>query len=440
MLLALALRLFHLGHQSLWVDEIYTWYGMAPYGPLAPADLFAQAHGPLVLLLLHAWSHIGGDSETWLRLPLALASVALVPAIAGLARRAAGEEAALPAAFLVALSPFVTWYGQELRNYAFVFLWATLALSATLDYRARGRTKDLAMLALWTALALLSNLNGAFLAMVTFGALALFPPAGRRRLAPLAVALAAVLLVLLPWVLNYFHLFEFARLVPGRAPLPEETPLRAVNFSWPAVPYTFFAFSVGYTLGPSLRAMHEHPGLAALRPHVIVLALTALAFGGLALAGLRAMARRRFALGLLAAALFVPMVCVAYFALQNFKTFHPRYLAVGYPGWIVFLAAGYAALPRAPRYVLGGLAAALCALALYHHDFDPAYGKEDFVAPPRTSRRTSCRATRSWRPGATRRSTTTGAITCPGTGGPRPACSGWATRATPASRPVSPPS
>jgi FtsH-binding integral membrane protein len=234
------------------------------------------------------------------------------------------------------------------------------------------------LLALWSALGILSNLNGAFLAAVTFGALVVRPPAGRRRLLPIAVALAGVGLVFLPWAMTYFHLFEFGRLVPGRAALPEEMPLRAVNFAWPAVPYTFYAFSVGYTLGPSLRELHAHTGLAALRPHALVLALTALAFGGLALAGLKAMARRTFALALLGAALFLPMAAVVYFALQNFKTFHPRYLAVGFPGWIVLLAAGYVALPRAPRAVLGALAVALCAVSLAHHAFDPAYGKEDF--------------------------------------------------------------
>jgi len=380
-LLALFLRLFRIGHQSLWVDEIFTWYGSAGYGPLVPADVLSDRHGALVHVIVHAWSSWFGDSEGALRLPMALATVALVPAVAGLARRIAGETAVLPAASLVALSPFVTWYGQELRSYAFVFLWATLALSATLEYRAHGRPRDLALLVLWSLLGILSNLNGVFLVPVTFGALAVSPPPGRRRLLPLVVALGAVGLVLLPWILNYFHLFEFARLVPGRAPMPEELPLRGLpSFAWPAIPYTFFAFSVGYTLGPSLRLLHAHQGLAALLPFAPVLALVGLAFGTLAVFGLKALARRGFALFLLAGALVVPMAFVTWFALQNFKTFHPRYLGTGFPGWIVLLAAGFAALARPWRVVVGGLVVVLCALSLANDYFVPAYGKEDFRA------------------------------------------------------------
>jgi len=378
-LLALFLRLFRIGHQSLWVDEVFTWYNSAAYGPLVPADVLSDRHGALMHLLVHAWSAWFGDAEGVMRVPMALATVALVPAVAALARRVAGEAAVLPAAFLVALSPFVTWYGQELRGYAFVFLWSTLALCAALDYRAHGRTRDLALLALWSAICILSNLNGALLVPVTFGGLALSPPPGRRRLVPLAVALAAVGLVLLPWILNYFHIFEFARLVPGRAPMPEELPLRGLpNFAWPAIPYTFLAFSVGYTLGPSLRLLHAHQGLAALRPFVPVVALSGLAFGTLAVCGLRVLARRRFALALLAGALFAPMALVTWFALQNFKTFNPRYLVTGFPGWIVLLAAGFVALSRPWRALVGGLVVVLCVLSLGNEYFVPAYGKEDF--------------------------------------------------------------
>ncbi len=380
-LLALALRLFRLGHQSLWVDEIDTWFASAPTGPLTFADLLVDRHGPLVSLLLHGWMRAFGDSEFSLRLPFAIAGALVVPAVAGLARRVAGERAALPAAVIVALSPFAVWYGQEARNYSFVFLWAALALNAALDYRAHGRARDLTALAAWSLLGILSNLNGALLVPVTFGALALAPPAGRARLAPLAVTLGAMALVLAPWALRYFHVFEFGRLMPGRDVLPGETPLRGLpNFSWPAVPYTFYAFSVGYSLGPTLRAMHVHPGLAALRPYAAWFLVVGVVFGTLAVRGLASLRARRFESALLVAAFVVPAVVVAYFAAQNFKTFHPRYLGVALPGWWAALAAGWVACGRGARIALGGAVLALCGIALCHHYADPAYGKDDFRA------------------------------------------------------------
>jgi 4-amino-4-deoxy-L-arabinose transferase-like glycosyltransferase len=381
---ALALRLFHLGHQSLWVDEIFTWKAAIPHGPFGWADLLDDTHGPLVSAFLHAWIRVFGDSEFALRLPMALATVALVPALAFLVRRAAGERAFLPAAWLTALSPFVVWYGQELRNYAFVMLWATLALDATLAYRASGRARDLALLVLWSAIGILSNLNGVLLLPVTFGLLLLAPPRGRPRVWPLAAGLGVLLLILSPWILRYLGVLEIQRLVPGREALPAEAPLRgSTTFAWAAIPFTFYVFSVGYSLGPSLRALHEQSAIAAIRPHLPVIALTGLLFGALALTGFAALGRRRFARALLAASILVPLAAVSYFALMNFKPFNPRYLAVALPAWFTLLAAGWAAWSRPVRVLAGALVLAMFGVSLAQHYGREEYAKEDFRAAAR---------------------------------------------------------
>ncbi|MEP7028989.1 MAG: glycosyltransferase family 39 protein [Candidatus Eisenbacteria bacterium] len=379
MLVALALRLFHLGHQSLWVDEIFTWKAAIPHGPFGWADLLDDTHGPLVSGFMHIWIALFGDSEFVLRLPMALATTALVPAVAVLARRAAGDRAFLAAAWLTALSPFVTWYGQELRNYAFVLLWATLALDATLAYRVGGRSRDLAKLVLWSALGILSNLNGLFLLPVTFGALLAAPPHGRSRVAPIVLAFGALAIVLSPWILRYLGVFEIHRLLPGREALPAELPLRgATTFAWPAVPFTFYVFSVGYSLGPSLRALHEQSAWRAIVPHLPVIGLTGVVFGALALTGLAALGRRRFARAVLAGSIVLPLACVAYFAVMNFKPFNPRYLAVALPAWFVLIAAGYTAWLRPVRLMTGVFVLGLFGVSLFQHYGHVEYAKEDF--------------------------------------------------------------
>jgi mannosyltransferase len=327
----------------------------------------------------HAWIGLFGDSEASLRMPFALASVALVPAVAFLARRAAGDRTFLWAAWITALSPLVTWYGQEMRNYAFAFLWAALAYDATLAYRATGRNRDLALLALWCALGVLTNLNALLLIPVLFGALVLSPPKGRGRLVPPLVALVAIGVVFLPWALHYLGLLEFNRLVPGREALPLEQPLRGTTtFAWPAIPFTFFVFSIGYTLGPSLRALHASTALAMLKPHLLEISATGVVFGALALAGVWSLRRRRFVLLLFVTAIVVPLASVTYFALMNFKTFNPRYLSTALPVWFVLLAAGLVALPRRPRIALALGVVLLFAASLKNHYFAPDYAKDDF--------------------------------------------------------------
>jgi len=102
-----------------------------------------------------------------------------------------------------------------------------------------------------------------------------------------------------------------------------------------------------------------------------------LVFGALGLAGLRAVARRGRLLDTLLWLGF-PILMVSYFAAQNFKVFHPRYLAVAAPGFLLVLAAGLVSLPRRWRWGAGIAVAALWGVSLAHHYFRPEYGKDDY--------------------------------------------------------------
>ena len=178
---------------------------------------------------------------------------------------------------------------------------------------------------------------------------------------PLVLAGAAIGVILLPWALQYLHLLEFNRLVPGRAPLPEETPLRgATTFTWAAIPYTLFVDAIGDTLGPSLRALHEMPPSEAIRPHLVTIAATGLVFGAVALAGAWSLRGRRFTLALLLSVFLLPLLVVSYFAIMNFKTFNARYASSGLPAWFALLAAGFVALPGRLRIVAASCALLLC--------------------------------------------------------------------------------
>ena len=72
-LVAAFLRFFHLGHQSLWIDEAMMWYSTGIGTPLTIAGLLEKTHGPLFAAVLQAWCGIAGDSEWALRAPSAVA-------------------------------------------------------------------------------------------------------------------------------------------------------------------------------------------------------------------------------------------------------------------------------------------------------------------------------------------------------------------------------
>lgn len=386
---AAVLRLWNLGAQSLWIDEIFTWQTSSPHGPLTWLDVVTNLNSPLVSAFSHVWMQLAGPSEFALRLPMALASIALVPAIATLARRVAGEEAFLPAAWLTALSPFVTWYGQEFRGYIFAMLFATLALLALLDAQERGRWRDVIALALWTVLGALSNMSVVLLVPVFAGALFLAPPPGRSRWGGPLLYLGLVTLALSPWILHHLiqrlGWLEWGRLVPGRPAGTVEAPLRGdTTFSWAGIPFTFYVLSVGYSLGPSLRDLHAGGArLDTLVPFAPAILASALTFGMLALVGTFALGEpgppasrpRRWLLG---AVLLVPIATVTWFALSNFKVYNPRYVAVGLPAYLCLLAAGWASLARPARRLAAAAVIVLFALAHLHQGWGARYAKDDF--------------------------------------------------------------
>src|SRR5439155_15824575 len=131
----LALRLFRLGHQSLWIDELFTWISAAIHQPFGLKDWLENLHGPLYGAIVHYWGSLAGDSEWAMRFPSAVLGALSVPACAWLAARWLGRETAVPAAWLAAGSPFLVWYGQEARNYAML---VTLAGAGGALLLARG--------------------------------------------------------------------------------------------------------------------------------------------------------------------------------------------------------------------------------------------------------------------------------------------------------------
>ncbi len=380
MIAAAFLRLFRLGSQSLWVDEFFSWRSAGVGEAWNLSRVLEDVHGPIYSLGLHLWTQLAGDSEWALRLPSALLGVALVAAISRLAARWLGEETAVPAAWLAAGSPFLIWYAQEARNYTLLMLCACLATAILLGLRRHVNASGVTayLIAAWAGL--LSNLSFALLAAAHLRWWLATPGSRALRLTRACGVAAVLLLLASPWIPGIRGVWDWQRLKPIREVGATETPLRGrTTFHAAALPFAAASFALGYTLGPPVRELREHPGFATLRPHLIPLGVAALVFGTLTVLGARAL-HRRGRLGEAVLWILVPMVLVSYFALQNFKVFHPRYLSVGVPAYLALLAAGLADLSLRRRVGFAVAIAMLWAFSLQHHYFDPRYGKEDMRA------------------------------------------------------------
>ena len=198
LLLALGLRLYHLGSRTLWTDEGSTWVASSlGFQDLIHRCLTRDASPPLYYLLTSFAIHLA-DDEAHLRLVSVLASVALVWLTYRLARLGLARAAASFAALLCALAPFQLMYAQEARTYTLVavFLVAAVFLYArALASPKAGRWPAFVVamaLGMWTQ-------TIAVLGIAAQGTIAVLTPEGRRRFAPWVLALFVAALCYAPW-------------------------------------------------------------------------------------------------------------------------------------------------------------------------------------------------------------------------------------------------
>lgn len=127
LVIGLAVRLFRIDHQPLWLDEALTSQRVhLGLGDLV-VDSFSNRHMPTYFMLLQLLTPFT-STDAWLRIPSALFGALSAIMVFVIARRLGGRSAALFAGLLMALSPLQVQYGQEARSYTLVTLLITIAL------------------------------------------------------------------------------------------------------------------------------------------------------------------------------------------------------------------------------------------------------------------------------------------------------------------------
>lgn len=127
LLLAAILYLYHIGTESLWIDELFS--------VLDAKQLKLNAVRPLYFMLLHVWM-LFGTSDAWLRGLGVLFGLGSVFLTYQLGRRLAGELTGIVAALLLAVLPLFINHAQEVRMYTlstFLCLGGTLILTDVLE-------------------------------------------------------------------------------------------------------------------------------------------------------------------------------------------------------------------------------------------------------------------------------------------------------------------
>ncbi len=138
---AYAIRLYRLGAESLWYDETVSAYmARQPLSDMV-AHTAHDIHPPGYYALLHAWSLLSSPFE-WLGMEYIFAYPSVwfgmisITLLVPIGRRLVGERPTILAVWLAAVSPFLVWYGQEVRMYTVGGALGMLSLYAAIRYLA----------------------------------------------------------------------------------------------------------------------------------------------------------------------------------------------------------------------------------------------------------------------------------------------------------------
>jgi mannosyltransferase len=200
--LAAALRLSTLGLQGFWFDEAFTPVHVLHHSLFKTLDGITRTENSPPLWYIVEWVayRVLGSGEWALRLPSALAGIALVPVAWGIGRELAGRAAAIATAAIVAVDPIFVWYSQEARVYGLYAFASAVLMLCFLRVLSRPQERSPWIgFAIAGALALLTHYFTAFL-LAGMAVWLLWRSETRRRCLPALAAIGVVGLALLPLI------------------------------------------------------------------------------------------------------------------------------------------------------------------------------------------------------------------------------------------------
>jgi len=337
-LVAFMLRAWHLDTQSLWRDEVdVARFAGWPLSQLVRSLTVARHNGPLYYGLMRGWLTLAGHSEFALRFPSLGFSVVVVPLTWQVGAQLVGRRAALLAALLVAISPYLVWYGQDAKMYALVSALTLLAITCLWKALATGRWQWWAGFVAAASLSLYVHMLAALLIPVYAVALPLAYPRFRSRWRGWLISLS---LLIVPYV----------PMAAWQLPLV----LRAHDTGHPSYPLKQIV---------SLLFNLYARGVAMVDGWVALAAFMFAILAGVVVTSVRTNGRPVRVKGFLVLWLFLPVGLVYLISLRA-PVFEPRYLIYVAPAFYLLAALGIVGLARLTPVVGGALLALVLSFSL----------------------------------------------------------------------------
>ncbi len=364
LLFGTALRFYQLGHRSFWHDEVLTMlsstgsFGDVVINPQVNTNI-PPFYYAIVNLLLNF-----GDSESLVRFPSALFGSVSILLFFCVCRNWLGSKHGLVGAALLAISPFHLWYSQEARPYALLIL---LGLGSVFLFQLlkekRNNWRVRAGFILVTAATFYCH-TVALGFMAFLGAFTLLIERN-KDLKYWLVNYAIIAVLMIPAILKLLT-------VPPNASTFE-------SFHPLSIAYAVWAFSVGFTLGPTVSELHMPNRFDIVVSQLPSILMVMIIFCSVFLYGLwllNKIDKSRF--WAISFWFLFPLGLVVFGAIFTYHPFNVRYAILSFPPFLICLAQGILGLNRKSWRVVAITAImGLSLLSVMNYFLDEKYQRED---------------------------------------------------------------
>jgi uncharacterized membrane protein len=151
------IRIYSLGHESLWGDEFYSYYVSSSGINNMFEYISSDYHPPLYYILLNIFINLLGPSEFNLRLISVITGSLSVIAIYQFMKRFSNKRSALIAAALFAFSPLAVSIDREARMYSLFILLTTMSMMYFLLITRENTVKNSMLYIVFSALMLYTH-------------------------------------------------------------------------------------------------------------------------------------------------------------------------------------------------------------------------------------------------------------------------------------------
>jgi uncharacterized membrane protein len=377
-----ALRFYRLDFHSLWYDEGLQYYVVSHN---SFAELFSQTrsfHPPLSFLINYAFFQIR-ESDLFLRLPSALFGIGSLPLFYMIARNLTNTRIALSSTVVLAVSPFHIWYSQDGRMYSQLLFFSLASSVLLLRAIERGGWSSWLLYIVVSAAGIYSHVFMLLALMTQFLWLLVHH---RDRWLSHTVSGAMIFVVFLPWVMFLPWVRGFFQSVSEHGVRAEAQAGSIAAFragsSLETIPYTFFTYSSGFSLGPTIAELHENKSVAFILEFSPEILSVAVVFGILLVVGMYGLYKlfgaRAVTLCILGIA--IPLLGTLMYALAPRAAYNVRYTIVAFPYFCLLIGVGLTVIydkQRALGVAFSFGVLTITSISLVNHFFNPRYAKED---------------------------------------------------------------